>query len=209
MTSVIAFLRGIIFESNQESVIIEVGGVGYEVSVHPKEAGMLKQGDSAFLFTDFIVREDLVQLFGFLTPEGLRLFKTLISASGIGPKTALAITGVTSYRDFAGAVFREDTSSLVRLPGVGKKTAQKMILELKDKLVQEDADFSGTQTSGMMTSGVFEAREALTGLGFSPSEVEDFLREALKVEGTEAASDVLVKHVLQSLGGKGADNGGR
>lgn len=202
----IGFLRGIIFDVSQENVIIEVGGVGYRVTLHQKEISMLKQGDSAFIYTDFIVREDMVQLFGFLTSQGLKLFQILITASGIGPKIALGITGVTSYKDFARAVLQEDISSLVRLPGVGKKTAQKIVLELKDKLVQEETVAADIAISGM-NSGVFEAREALTGLGFSPSEVEDYLREALQSQGAEATSDVLVKHVLQRLGGKETDNG--
>ena len=204
----ISFLRGIIFEVGQDNIIIEVNGIGYQVAVHPNEAALLKKGDSTFLYTSFVVREDLVSLFGFLTPEGLRLFKTLISASGIGPKTALAITGASSYSDFAGAVFSDDISSLIRLPGVGKKTAQRMLVELKDKLVQEEA-LGFVHEALPPAPGIGVARQALQGLGFAAAEVEDLLKEALKEKGPEADSNVLVKHVLQRLGGKGADNGAR
>lgn len=197
----ISFLRGTIFDVSQETVIVEVGGIGYQVTVHSKEATLLRKGEGAFLYTCLVVREDLVQLFGFLSPEGLHLFKTLISASGIGPKTALAITGATSYRDFAAAIFRDDLSYLVRLPGVGKKTGQKLLVELKDKLSQDDFTVSTGEFSAP-AAGIVEAREALEGLGFSLAEVEDFLQEALKEKGPGAASDVLVQHVLQRLGGR-------
>jgi len=202
----ISFLRGTIFEVGQDTLVIEVGGIGYQVAVHPKDTALLGKGDSVFLYTSFIVREDMVQLFGFIKPDDLLLFKTLISASGIGPKTALAITGATTYRDFAAAVMREDVSFLVRLPGVGKKTAQKMVLELKDKLAQNDSALLVPE-SAALTNEVSEARAALQGLGFAPGEVEDLLQEALKEKGSDAASNVLVKHVLQRLGGKGAGNG--
>ena len=204
----ISFLRGTVFEAGQEAVQIEVGGIGYQVTMHPKEAGFLKEGDEAFLFTSFIVREDMVQLFGFLTSEGLLLFNTLLSASGIGPKTAIAITGTTTYGDFAAAVMREDISFLVQLPGVGKKTAQKIVLELKDKLSQDGAVLLAPEAI-TVNSQLKEARAALQGLGFASGEVEDLLQEALRENGHEAPSNVLVKHVLQRLGGKGADHGAR
>lgn len=197
----ISFLRGTLFEVGQETVVIEVGGIGYQVAVHPNEAGLLRKGDGGFFYTSFIVREDMVQLFGFLTSEGLMLFRTLISASGIGPKTALAITGATSYRDFAAAVMREDIAYLVQLPGVGKKTAQKMILEFKDKLSQETSVLLAPEST-VVTNQLTEARAALQGLGFGAGEVEDLLQEALKENGHDATSNVLVKHVLQRFGGK-------
>lgn len=198
----ISFLRGIIFDVGQNDVIVEVGGVGYQVFVHPRDSALLKKGDVTFLYTHYVVREDLAQLFGFLAPEGQSLFKTLISANGIGPKTALAITGEMSYKDFLSAVFRDDVSALVRLPGIGKKTAQKLILELKDKLVQAGDSRFGTGMTGNVPE-IEEAREALHGLGFAASEVDDLLREALKEKGSNSGSDVLVKHVLQRLGGGG------
>lgn len=204
----ISFLRGTIFYIGHDNLIIDVGGVGYQVAVNPKEIPLLKKGEKAFIYTSFILREDMVQLFGFLTFEGLKLFRTLILASGIGPKTALAITGSISYREFACAVLQDDLRALMCLPGVGKKTAQKMLLELKDKIPQED--ISAAAPSGTLAApGIIEAREALRGLGFVAGEVEELLSEALKEKGADAESDVLVKHVLQQLGGRRSDNGTR
>ena len=198
----ISFLRGILFDVASDELIIEVGGVGFQVAVHPSDAGVLCKGDPVFIYTYLALREDGVQLFGFLAAERLHFFKSLLSASGIGPRTALAISGAVSFPDFVTAIYSEDVPALVRLPGVGKKTAQRMIVELKDRLVQES--LGGVVPGVQMGSpGILsDAREALQGLGFAPLEVEELLQEALKEKGSAAGSDILVKHVLQRVGSR-------
>lgn len=193
----ISFLRGIIHDVGDSDVIVEVGGVGYRVTVHPKAGSVLQKGETVFLYTHFVMREDMVQLFGFLTAEEQKFFRLLISASGIGPKTALTITGSASYGGFCNAVLTGDISTLVRLPGVGKKTAQRILVELKDKVSQLGLTEPGSTASPF---GIADAREALNGLGFSASEVEDLLQKAVKEKGMDADSDVLIKYVLQQLG---------
>lgn len=197
----ISFLRGILFDVSYDEMIIEVGGVGYQVSVHPADAAMFSKGDAVFVYTYLSVREDGMQLFGFRTAEGLHLFKSLLSASGIGPKTALTISGATSLNDFVTAICTDDVSALVRLPGVGKKTAQRMLVELKDKLSHEKYPGVEAGVPAGIPGVLNDAREALQGLGFSPFEVEELLQEAIKETGPEAGSDHLVKHVLRRVGG--------
>jgi len=199
----ISFLRGTLFDTGYDQLTIEVGGVGYQVTVHPTDASQLKKGDNVFIYTYLLVREDALQLFGFLSAERLRLFKYLISASGIGPKTALAISGTVSLNSFVTAVCTGDVSALVQLPGIGKKTAQKLLVELKDKLMEEEYQGVPVHLGGGFPVVLTEAREALQGLGFVPGEVEDLLQEALKERGQAAGSDDLVKYVLQRIGRKG------
>lgn len=199
----ISFLRGELFYTGFDQLIIEVGGVGYQVTVHPTDASQLKKGDNVFIHTYLLVREDALQLYGFLSAERLRLFTYLISAAGIGPKTALAISGTVSLNSFVTAVCTGDVSALVQLPGIGKKTAQKLLVELKDRLMKEEYQGVPVRLEGGIPVVLTEAREALQSLGFIPGEVEDLLQEALKEKGQEAGSDDLVKYVLQSIGGKG------
>ena len=200
----ISFIRGTVFEVRQSSVIIDTGSLGYEVLLNGRDLSRMTTGSSVFLYTWLQVREDAMTLFGFFSKDELELFGMLISVSGIGPRGGLAILGTMTADDLRFAVLSDDVSAIVRSPGIGKKTAQKLILELKDKLKLEDA-FEHKLAAGLTDTGeaagadqpdqVKEAVEALVALGYSPAlaghavrgvenarslDVETLLKEALK-----------------------------
>lgn len=198
----IGLLHGKLYSKMNNEIVLDTGGVGYRVFLAPDELAVVNTEDSATLHTYLSVREDALQLYGFLSEERLRFFEKLISINGIGPRIALSITGAISYRDFKEAVLREDLDELQRLPGVGRKVAQKMLLELREK-IKSDADMEEAGLQGQ-DENFTEAKSALVGLGFSASEAERLLSGALKEKGKGASSDELIKHALQHAGGEEA-----
>ena len=177
--------------------VIDVNGVGFSVSTSMYTLGNLKSGEKTKLYTYLSVREDALELFGFQTEEELRCFKMLISISGVGPKAALSILSSTTPANLALAIASEDTKVLTNAQGIGKKLASRIILELKDKMLKNSAEFSTgeLQMPAMPSAGGSEAEaiEALMVLGYSKPEaikaiggvpagssVEDIIRYALK-----------------------------
>ena len=131
----LAFLRGSLLEKHPNSVIVDVGGVGYDVAISVTTYSSLPEpGSEVRLRVHTHVREDAIALFGFLTQEEKTLFEKLISVSGIGPKLAMAVLSGLPTTDLVGAIRASQTDKLVRIPGVGKKTAERIVLELRDKL---------------------------------------------------------------------------
>ena len=190
-----------------DRVVVEVGGVGFEVLVSVRDAAdMPPAGEDVKLYTYMSVSEDAIRLYGFLSQDDLNVYKTLITVSGVGPKAALGILGVLSANDVRFAVFSEDDKALARAPGIGGKTAKKLILELKDKLKLEDAiqgADAGFQSAEVSSSAAIDAEladavQALTALGYSNSEA---LRAVRKVKVTEEMStqDIL-KQALKQIG---------
>ncbi len=190
-----------------DRVVVEVGGVGFEVLVSVRDAAdMPPAGEDVKLYTNMSVSEDAIRLYGFLSQDDLNVYKTLITVSGVGPKAALGILGVLSANDVRFAVFSEDDKALARAPGIGGKTAKKLILELKDKLKLEDAiqgADAGFQSAEVSSSAAIDAEladavQALTALGYSNSEA---LRAVRKVKVTEEMStqDIL-KQALKQIG---------
>lgn len=180
----------------QNLAVIDVNGVGFAVSTSMTTLGNLKVGEKVKLFTYLSVREDALELFGFSSEEELRVFRLLISISGVGPKVALAILSVTTPSSLALAIATEDLKTLTNAPGVGKKLAGRIVLELKDKMLKESADFSsgelnlpastgdgkeGEAVEALMVLG-YSRPEALKAIGGAPagSSVEDIIRYALK-----------------------------
>lgn len=192
------YVSGTVAELTAGMAIIDVGGVGYGCATTNYTLSQLKKGQSAKLYTYLNVREDAVELFGFADQSELRCFKLLISVSGVGPRAALAILSVVTPSQLALAVATEDTKALTAANGIGKKIAQRVILELKDKLAGEDAfDGSGKGTVPMADGGHnkrSEAAAALAVLGYGSAEIaaalkgidldslslEDIIRQALK-----------------------------
>lgn len=192
------YVSGTVAELTAGMAIIDVGGVGYGCATTNYTLSQLKKGQSAKLYTYLNVREDAVELFGFADQSELRCFKLLISVSGVGPRAALAILSVVTPSQLALAVATEDTKALTAANGIGKKIAQRVILELKDKLAGEDAfDGSGKGTVAMADGGHnkrSEAAAALAVLGYGSAEIaaalkgidldslslEDIIRQALK-----------------------------
>ena len=193
------YLNGIVAEREANLAVIDCGGVGYACATTNYTLSQLKKGEKAKLYTYMSVREDAVELFGFSSQGELHSFRLLLNVSGIGPKAALAILSAITPADLAMAVVMGDEKTLTAVPGIGKKIAQRIILELKDKLAKEQSSF-GPDNGGSVPVTVLpndkakEAGAALAVLGYSGSEVaaalkgidmdalplEEIIRQALK-----------------------------
>jgi Holliday junction DNA helicase RuvA len=188
----IGSVRGSVVERTATGeVLVEVGGVGYRVHVPASALPTLHPGDAAFLFTHLHVREDAMLLYGFPTRDERDTFEALIGTTGVGPKLALAMLSVHSPTALRRALLEDDLAALTLVPGVGKRTAQRLLVELKARLEVPELDL--TETGGGPAPRA-EVRAALAGLGYGPDEVrdvvaqlpeggtvEDLLREALKL----------------------------
>ena len=193
------YLIGVVAEMEANLAVIDCGGVGYACATTNYTLSQLKKGERAKLYTYMNVREDAVDLFGFSSQSELHSFKLLLGVSGVGPKAALAILSTNTPANLAMAVVMGDEKALTAAPGIGKKIAQRIILELKDKLAKEQASF-GPDNGGSVPLTVLpndkakEAGAALAVLGYSGSEVaaalkgididtlplEEIIRQALK-----------------------------
>lgn len=166
----ISTLTGTVRSITIDKCIIEVGGVGLSVLINPATSSGLTLGAPTTLFTSLVVREDSLTLFGFLSDEIRNLFELVQTVSGVGPKVALSIMGALTPEDLARAISQEDTSAIERVPGIGKKGAQRLILELKGKL----ADLSPTNKyQGHQPAWREQLTSALVSLGFSPKESDN------------------------------------
>ena len=163
----ISTVTGTIRSLSQDKLVIEVGGVGLSVLINPPTSLALTLGAQTTLYTSLVVREDSLTLFGFLSEEVRNLFELVQTVSGVGPKVALSIMGALTPEDLARAISQEDTSAIERVPGIGKKGAQRMILELKGKLSDLS---SGTTYKGHQPAWREQLLSALVSLGFSPKE---------------------------------------
>ena len=163
----ISTISGTIRSLSQDKLVIEVGGVGLSVLINPPTSLALTLGAQTTLYTSLVVREDSLTLFGFLSEEVRNLFELVQTVSGVGPKVALSIMGALTPEDLARAISQEDTSAIERVPGIGKKGAQRMILELKGKLSDLS---SGATYKGHQPPWREQLLSALVSLGFSPKE---------------------------------------
>lgn len=198
----IAFVRGEIADISEENVVIDTGSIGYNIKISAGTAGRLPGiGQEVKLYTYTCVREDLFQLYGFLSRDELDIFKKLITVNGIGPKGGLAVLSVMSADDLRFAILAGDVKAIAKAPGIGAKTASRVILDLKDRISIEDTQIqreigsSGTLPETGEGNARKEAVEALVALGYSPADalkavkkaappadadVEDILKQALK-----------------------------
>ena len=169
------YLNGVVAEMEANLAVIDCGGVGYACATTNYTLSQLKKGERAKLYTYMNVREDAVELFGFATQSELHSFKLLLGVSGVGPKAALSILSANTPANLAMAVVMGDEKALTAAPGIGKKIAQRIILELKDKLAKEQPSFSGDTcimpSIAVPDDKVREAGAALAVLGYSASEV--------------------------------------
>lgn len=189
----IARLRGTLLERRPPVILIEVGGVGYEVEAPLSVFDRLPQsGEPLTLLTQLIVREDAHTLYGFLDSEDRELFRALLKVSGVGPRLALAILSGVSSRDFALMVEAGDAQALTRLPGIGKKTAERLLLEMRGRLSDLQSDDSAP---GVALDAAAEARAALTALGYSAAEALKMVRA---VEGADLSAEALIRRALQN-----------
>lgn len=196
----IAFLKGKVVSVSESRLVLDVNDVGFQISITSRDAARMPSvGYQVLLYTYLSVREDAMQLFGFLSEDDLEIYRLLIGVSGIGPKAGLGILSVLSADDLRFAVLADDAKAIARAPGVGNKTAQKLILELKDKLSLEEAiekKLDNAADGGLdLQENKNQAVQALVALGYSGSEAlravkqveispdmdtEDILKQALK-----------------------------
>ncbi len=201
----IAHLRGELVAAGADSVVIDVAGVGYRCLVPASTRSRLPaQGATVQLYTYLQVREDALTLYGFLTPAEYDLFELLLRVDGIGPKVALAVLSTTDPESFRRAVAFEDITALCRVPGIGKKTAQRLVLELKDKIGSLPAapgmpDGLPAAAKGPAGDAWAEAAEALCALGYSRSEAVAALARARAEAGEEPSVETLVRLGLKQL----------
>ena len=195
----IGYLNGKVKFFSGEDCILDVNGVGYRISVDAATRQDLKIGANVELFIHTSVREDAITLYGFKSQSAFELFETLLTVNGIGAKSALGIVSKISASDFAVAVANQDLPTLIKLPGIGKKSAQRLLLELKDKV----GDFAEISTSAaedfqpvqISSNSADEATEALSALGYTSAEISAVFKRAPKNYSTEQ----LIKFALKEL----------
>ncbi|SLM63200.1 MULTISPECIES: Holliday junction branch migration protein RuvA [Dickeya] len=199
-------LRGSVLEKQPPLVLIEAGGVGYEVHM-PMTCfyELPEQGQEAVIFTHFVVREDAQLLFGFNNKQERSLFRELIKVNGVGPKLALAILSGMSAQQFVSAVERQEIGALVKLPGVGKKTAERLVVEMKDRFKGLNGDLfnSTSEISLPVVPGSTapeadpqaEAEAALVALGYKPQEASRMIG---KIARPDADCETLIREALRA-----------
>ncbi len=191
------YIKGKIAKKCENSIIIDNGGIGYRIYTSANSLSTAgEQGSTATIYTHLNVREDVFDLYGFVTEEEREMFLNLISVSGVGPKAALAVLSVTTPAKLALAVITEDIKTITKAQGVGPKMAQRMILELKDKLKNEDIaeelDVSGLHEED---SSLSEAVSALVVLGYSINDAKYAVGKA----GTTGSTEEIIKRALVQL----------
>ena len=193
----IGYLSGQVKFLGEDSCILMVGGVGYKVFVDTQTRQSLEVGAAAEFFIYTAVREDAITLYGMTERAAYELFELLLTVSGIGAKTALAIVSKISAADFAQAIALQDLKTLTRLPGVGKKSAERLLLELKGKvrLLAENFSTEEFQPAQVKSAARDEATEALEALGYTAEEIST----AFKGAPPDTSTDTLIKFALKSL----------
>ena len=187
----IGSIKGKIILKTDKFLIIETGGVGYKISVSPDTLSKsFKINNDIFLWIHTHIREDAFDLFGFLDIQELEFFEMLINVSGIGPRSALTILSIASIETLRKAIGSNDITYLTKISGIGRKTAEKIIIELRDKVGKENKDGSLKEE--------LDALEALKSLGYSQNEA----REALKTVSANSDTNTKIREALKILGGK-------
>ncbi len=190
----IGSIKGKIILKTEKFLLVETNGVGYKISVSPDVLSKAKKlGGEISLWTHTHVREEMLDLYGFIDREELEFFEMLINVSGIGPKGALSILGIASIKTLKRAVATGDTAYLTKVSGIGRKTAEKIIIELRDKIAND-----ASEKSGVSLQGELDAMEALKSLGYSQNEIREALKKITPTENT----NIKIKEALKILGNK-------
>lgn len=194
----ISYIKGTLERRAESYIIIETGGIGYQVFVSPATLAKLSQtGAEVKVFTYFSVKEDGMSLYGFASQEEQEMFHKLLTVSGVGPKGALGFLSMLKPSEIIMAILSDDVKTLSKAPGVGRKTAQRVILELKDKFKTEEAlSMGGEELEGIVETSIggdakFEAIDAMTALGYSRS-------EAAKAVNAVAAEGMSTEEILKA-----------
>jgi holliday junction DNA helicase RuvA len=189
---VIASLAGTVLSVSPASLVIEVGGVGIAVSCTPQTAASARRGDTVCLSTTLVVREESLTLYGFLDTDQRDVFEAVQTVSGVGPRTALAVLATLAPDDLRRAIAREDIASLTRVPGIGTKGAQRLIIELRDRL--GSAGSSGADADWQVT-----LQGALTSLGWSVRDADQAIAAVAPGGDGEPDMSELLRSALQHL----------
>ncbi|MBT8145367.1 MAG: Holliday junction branch migration protein RuvA [Gammaproteobacteria bacterium] len=199
-------IRGSLLEKQLTEILVDVNGIAYEISVPMSTFYKLPDiGQGVVLHTHLAVREDAQVLYGFMEMAEKNLFRTLIKVSGVGPKLALAILSGMAVDDFVRTVNANDVASLVRMPGVGKKTAERLIIEMRDKLTDwVPADVPAGRDQPGVPGGEYsiaaEAETALVSLGYKPAEASRTVSKVLKENSDISDSESLIRLALKGMG---------
>ncbi|WP_149359835.1 Holliday junction branch migration protein RuvA [Lolliginicoccus suaedae] len=200
----IAAVRGPVLHIGLDHAVVEAAGVGYKIHATPGTLAGLHRGNEALLLTTMVVREDSMTLYGFSSDESRELFALLQTVTGVGPRLAMAVLAVLEPNALRLALANGDTKALMRVPGVGKRVADRLIVDLRDKVSAADGmtgDAGGATNGSAPAATVADTViEALTGLGFTAAQAEQATAGALELEPA-ATSSVLLRSALASLGG--------
>lgn len=195
----IGYVRGTISHLSIDACFVDVGGVGYRVFISSPTRARLAQGREATLFTHLSVREDAMLLYGFYAQEEYELFLKLISVAKIGPKVALGILSAITADNLSKAVRTKDIAALTKLPGIGKKTAERLILELYDKLSESRDEIQDAAPGAFDHANLLdEAAQALAALGYAQAEFAPVLKRA----GTLGSVEEIIKYALKEFAGR-------
>ena len=202
----IASIRGVLAGKSSSQCVVEAGGIGYEVGVSSRTARALPEpGEPVFLHTHLVVREDAHLLFGFAEPEERRLFELLITVSGVGPKVALAVLSGLGPGDLARAIRDENLVALTAVPGIGRKTAERLVVDLRDKLeiVTSAATTTAAPPAAPDAGRWDDAVAALIRLGYSRPQAIQTVKDVVREDGDLSIEDV-VRRALGKLGRQAA-----
>jgi len=196
---VIAFVRGQVAAVGLTSAVVEVGGVGLEVLCTPGTLATLRPGQPATLPTSMVVREDSLTLFGFLDEDERSTFELVQTASGVGPKLAQAILAVLGPDDLRLAIMSEDVKTLTRVPGIGQKGAQRIILELKDRIGAPTGTPGGASVASVGPDWRGQVQQGLVGLGWSTKEADKAVAAVADEAGDAPDVGALLRSALRTL----------
>jgi Holliday junction DNA helicase RuvA len=196
-------LKGLLAAKRAPQILVDCNGVGYEADVSMTTFYSLPEtGEPVSVWTHLIVKEDSQSLIAFTTEQERKLFRQLIRVNGVGPKMGLTILSGISDQEFANCVLQDDVATLTRLPGVGKKTAERLIIEMRDKVEDMVVSSPHSEETGMAAvserSSKSEAVEALQALGYKPVDAEKMIRQAGSSAGEELNAAALIKKALQA-----------
>jgi holliday junction DNA helicase RuvA len=196
---VIASVRGEVIDIALDHAVVEAAGVGYKVMATPSTLAALRRGAETRLITAMIVREDSMTLYGFADPEARDLFLTLLGVSGVGPKIALATLAVHDAQALRQALADGDVTALTRVPGIGKRGAERLVLELRDKIGPVSPSAGGSAVGGHAVRA--PVVEALIGLGFAAKQAEEATDKVL-ADDPDASTSAALRAALSMLGKK-------
>jgi Holliday junction DNA helicase RuvA len=198
----IGFLRGRLAGKHPPALVIDVGGVGYELEAHMSSFYQLPEvGAEVQLYTHLVVREDAHLLYGFASEGERRLFRDLLRVSGVGPKIGLALLSGMNVEAFLLCIESQDVEALVRVPGIGRKTAERLVVEMRDRIrALEEAPAAAARAAGASAAGpAAEAFAAMVALGYRPVEVTRLLKQ---VDAQDLATEDIIREALKLAAGK-------